>query len=357
MRRRITGSRVLPLLLTALLIVGAFLQTAPVFAAETDETPLMLIPGGMPFGVQLQTDGVLIVGLSPVNAPTGKKKGNCPAEDAGISVKDVLLSIDGQKVSGVADVTRIIEESGGRELDLELSRSGRTFTTKLKPIKSEKDGKYRAGFWIRDSAAGIGTITFLCPKSHGFAGLGHGICDPNTGALMPMSRGSVMGVTIGSVRKGREGSPGELKGYFCGGKCGALLGNTASGAYGVLSVFPKKHADPMPVGRAADVHTGEAYILCTLDGGSGDGMNVKKYPIKIVKIYDRKRKSKNFLIEVSDKGLIERTGGIVQGMSGSPIIQDGKLIGAVTHVMVEDPKQGYGIFIGNMLDQMPELLR
>lgn len=355
-----TGSRILQFLLTALALAGLLAHGLTASAAQSADG-LTLIPGGMPFGVQLQTQGVLIVGLSPVNSCPSKGKrtalSGCPAEDAGISVKDVILSIDQRQVSGANDVTKAVEESNGRELNFELSRDGKRYRTTVKPVLSEKDGKFRAGLWLRDSAAGIGTITFLCPKGHGFAGLGHGICDPGTGILMPMSRGTVMGVTIGSVRKGGQGSPGELKGYFCGGKCGALLGNTPCGAYGVLSEFPKRLADPVPVGRAEDVHTGDAYILCTLDGGSSDGVGVKKYPVRIVKVYDRKRKNKNFLIEVTDPGLIERTGGIVQGMSGSPVMQDGKLIGAITHVMVDDPSQGYGIFITNMLAQMPELLR
>lgn len=355
-----SGIRRLPIILSLLLLVSVLLPMTgelPSYAQNeatanqpSAKLPTELIPGGMPFGVQLQTKGVLIVGMSPVN-PQGD--GVCPAEAAGIAVKDVILSIGGTNVSSVSQVAEILAASGGKELTLVIERSGKRLEKRLKPIRSDKDGIYRAGIWIRDSAAGIGTVTFLCPKSHGFAGLGHGICDPDTGTLMPMSRGSVMNVVIGSVQKGREGSPGELRGYFSGERVGALLGNTECGAYGMLSVLPKNIGDPIPVGDASEVHTGDAYILCTLD----DSQSVKKYPIRITRIFDRKRENKNFLVEVTDRELIKQTGGIVQGMSGSPIIQDGKLIGAITHVMVENPKQGYGIFIENMLERMPELLR
>ncbi|MGM9681641.1 MAG: SpoIVB peptidase [Eubacteriales bacterium] len=354
-----SGIRRLPIILSLLLFVGVLLPVGmlPSYAIgdasanqPTVNLPSELIPGGMPFGVQLQTKGVLIVGMSPVN-PQGD--GVCPAEEAGIAVRDVILSIGDREVDSVSKVAEILAASGGKELTLTVERAGKRMEKHLKPIRSDKDGIYRAGIWIRDSAAGIGTVTFLCPKSHGFAGLGHGICDPDTGTLMPMSRGSVMNVVIGSVQKGREGSPGELRGYFSGERVGALLGNTECGAYGMLSVLPKNLGDPIPVGNASEVHTGDAYILCTLD----DSQSVKKYPIRITKIFDRKRENKNFLVEVTDRDLIAQTGGIVQGMSGSPIIQDGKLIGAITHVMVENPKQGYGIFIENMLERMPELLR
>lgn len=328
------------LLLSFLLLTGLTVLpgTQKVVAEELPQT---LIPGGMPFGVELHTKGVLIVGFSAVNESDGR----CPAADAGMALRDIVIEVDHQQIGSAAEVADRIAASGGREMTFTVERSGRRMEKKLKPVKSESDGIYRSGIWIRDSAAGIGTVTFICPDDHTFAGLGHGICDADTGMLLPLSRGTVMNVVIGSVRKGQEGAPGELKGFFGGERIGALMKNTDCGAFGMLSELPKKALPAIEVGSADRIHPGEATILCTLDSSEG----IRSYPIRIRKICDRKRENKNFLVEVTDPELIARTGGIVQGMSGSPIIQDGRLVGAITHVMVENPTQGYGIFIENML--------
>jgi stage IV sporulation protein B len=342
--------RLLPFLLLLTVFfcqpIASFSTYASTLSQEQD-SEMMLIPGGMPFGVQLQTKGVLVVGISSVDHQSGR----CPASEAGISVGDIVLSVNKTTVDRIEELTSMVENSEGKELLVSFLHNGKLSETKLFPIQSSLDGKYKAGIWVRDSTAGIGTVTFLVPGEKTFAGLGHGICDPDLGILMPMSEGSVMSVTIGAVKKGKSGSPGELKGYFSGRIIGSLEKNTVCGVYGKLSSWPTKTEAPIPVGKAQSVRTGNAYILCTLDD-----QVTRKYSVKITKILDLKRETKNFVLEITDPELLEKTGGIVQGMSGSPIIQDGKLIGAVTHVLVENPAKGYGIFIENMLEKMPESL-
>lgn len=330
------------LICAAMLAALMTLNSFPAYGAGAE---MELIPGGMTFGVQLSTKGVLIVGLSEFRA-SGKTVS--PAAQAGVEVKDILYEIDGTGVNSADEVTSIIEGSSGETLVFSVMRNGRRMKFSVTPVLCD-DGKCKAGIAVRDSSAGIGTVTFIDPSSGLFAGLGHGICDVDTGALMPMRSGNVSGVTVSGVKKGRAGVPGELKGYFNAEKKGTLIGNTEAGVYGIFSDVPSGMTGPIPIAGKNETERGEAYIYCTVEGNK-----TEKYKIQIVKITDRKSNSKNFVIELVDERLIAKTGGIVQGMSGSPIIQNGKLVGAVTHVMINDPRQGYGIFIENMLENMPE---
>ena len=230
-------------------------------------------------------------------------------------------------------------------------RNGKEYTAHVTPEYSKTEGKYKSGLWVRDSGAGIGTVTFIDPETLSFGGLGHGICDGDTGELIPMDRGSVLGVRINGINKGAAGAPGEIKGYFNSGKTGTLIKNTTCGVYGVFTELPKGlPSEAVCLGGREELKEGDAYIWCTLDD-SGP----QKYSIRISEINRSATGNKCFSITVTDRALIEKTGGIVQGMSGSPIIQNGKIVGAVTHVLVNDPTTGYGIFIENMLNaaQMP----
>lgn len=328
---------------------GAATYSTVLRADADDLRDLMLCPGGMPFGVKFYTDGVMVVGFCDVE--TGKGSVN-PATRAGLRTKDVILKINGEELKGAADMTERIEASGGKPLRLTYRRGGKEFETTLTPVLSSSEGQYKTGIWVRDSGAGIGTVTFLFPDSGAFAGLGHGICDADTGALVQMRKGAVSDVTISSVVKGEAGAPGELKGHFNPGRSGALLGNSACGVWGVFSEVPDSINEPMPVGLREDLQEGDAYILCT---ASGDQM--QKYDIRISNIKRDAKGSKCFTVTVTDPDLLALTGGIVQGMSGSPIIQDGKLVGAITHVLINDPTTGYGIFLENMLANMPVLAR
>ena len=305
----------------------------------------VLCPGGMTFGVKIFTEGVLIVGLSSFK---GDGKEYCPASEAGLKPRDIILSANGNEVNKVEEVSKFIAHSGGKTVTFKIKRDGTEKDIEITPQRSDEGG-YKAGMWLRDSTAGIGTVTFVDPEGKSFGGLGHGICDVDTGVLMPLRKGTALGASIGGVNKGKSGRPGELKGYFKPEKFGSIEQNTDCGVFGVYAEMPENVSKPIPVGSRDELREGKAEILCTL-GDDGIG----KYEIKISKIDRDSTDNKSFMITVTDPELKARTGGIVQGMSGSPVIQDGKLVGAVTHVMVSDPETGYGVFIENMLDVMSE---
>ena len=301
-----------------------------------------LCPGGMPFGAKMLTDGLIVVGFSDVDCTSGSPH---PASDAGIQVKDIILKINGTPVGTSENMAKLVAASEGRPITITVRRNDAEFSVSVTPSLSNTDQVYKTGMWVRDNTAGIGTVTYVDPKSGAFAGLGHGICDSETGSLMPLSRGIVIDVTISGIQKGQSGVPGELKGHFSSGKIGTLLGNTHAGVYGVMTALPQSISDKtaIPIALKNEIHDGEATLLSTLDEGG-----ICSYTVNIRKLKNS-LDNKNMEITVTDPALIVKTGGIVQGMSGSPLIQEGKLIGAVTHVLINDPAKGYGIYIENML--------
>ncbi|MBE6643066.1 MAG: SpoIVB peptidase [Clostridia bacterium] len=308
---------------------------------------ISLYPGGMPFGVKLYTDGVIVAGITGVETTDGTKN---PAADGGLKVGDIIKKVDESTVNTTEEISSAIEQSGGKELSFTVLRNSKEMTVKFAPLLSQAENKYKAGIWLRDSTAGLGTVTFISPQTNTFAGLGHGICDVDTGDLMPLRRGTVVDVTIKGITKGASGKPGELRGAFAPGRIGSLIGNTMCGVYGVLSEIPDSIiSEPLKIGLKDELKTGDCEIICTVND------KTDRYSAKIVKIGNKDADQKNFVIKITDKRLLDATGGIVQGMSGSPIIQNGKLVGAVTHVLVNDPTKGYGIFIENMLKNMPEI--
>ena len=318
----------------------------PLLCLEAEELEgLTLTPGGMPFGVRFLTDGVTVVGFCDFEA--GGKKVN-PAAAAGLKLRDTILRVNGEPLTGASALTEKIEHCGGRELILLCRRGASELELRLKPVWCEAEQRYKTGIWVRDSGAGIGTVTFIIPETGAFAGLGHGICDADSGELIAMRRGTVSDVTISSVVRGAVGAPGELKGYFNPGKTGALLGNSACGVWGVFSDPPENTADALPVGLRGELEEGSAEIFCTLDSN-----RIGRYRVEISNIDRTATGSKCFSVKITDPALIAASGGIVQGMSGSPIVQNGKLVGAVTHVLINDPTAGYGIFLENMLLSMP----
>ena len=308
-----------------------------------------LIPGGIAFGVKFYTKGVMVIGFDDVQGQSTKHN---PAYDAGIRKKDVITRVDGKELTSSAQLTEAVEGAGGRAITLTYIRDGKEYTAQVTPRYSDSEGRYKTGLWVRDSGAGIGTVTYIDPDTLAFGGLGHGICDSETGAIIPMDRGTVLGVTIGGIEKGIAGSPGEVKGYFSRTKCGSLCSNTNCGVFGIFSELPAALPEKaMPIGEKNELREGDAYIWCTLDDSGPH-----RYSIKISEINRGASGNKCFTVTVTDPKLIAKTGGIIQGMSGSPIIQNGKLVGAVTHVLINDPTTGYGIFIENMLNaaQMPQ---
>jgi len=300
-----------------------------------------VVPCGTPFGIKMFTDGVVIVGLADIQTNSASIN---PATQAGLKVGDVITAIDGHTVETNSEVAEAVESSGGKQMSFSIRRDGSIFTAQLQPVKSETDDLYKAGLWVRDSTAGIGTLTFYEPSAKLFAGLGHGICDSDTGELMPLLNGDIVPVTINGITKGLQGKPGELRGYFSDDNAmGSLAANVTNGVYGILKSAPKGTA--LKVAMKQEVKTGAAKILTTIDGGPP-----QYYNVDIEKIdYRDNVLSKNLVLHITDSKLITQTGGIVQGMSGSPIIQNNMLVGAVTHVFVNDPTRGYGIFAENML--------
>ena len=300
----------------------------------------MLIPGGSAFGIKLFTKGVVIVGTTDVQTAAGLAD---PAAEAGLEPGDVIISIDGSEVNTVEETKEKIGASGGRSLSIEYERGGERISTVLTPVLSAADNEYRGGIWVRDSTAGIGTVTYVNAADGSFGGLGHGICDVDTGELLPLGRGVVVSVDITGVEKGVKNDPGELRGTLSPFRCGMLDKNTQYGVFGKLDSLPDGLGEAIPAAADAQIETGRAYIISTLDGNTRE-----TYEIEITDI-SPDTETKNLVLKVTDERLLEKTGGIVQGMSGSPIIQNGRLVGAVTHVMVSDPTCGYGIFISRML--------
>lgn len=309
-----------------------------------------LIPGGMSFGLKFFTQGVLVIGTSDIETENGVQN---PAKSAGLKTSDIITHINGAAVNTIEEAAHYIEASEGARVTLDIVRDSKKYSLILTPVYSVSEKKYKSGIWLRDSTAGIGTVTYINPDSLAFGGLGHGICDIDTGNLMPLKRGIIVESKISDIVKGRSEYPGELKGKF-GSDIGTLLANTQNGIFGLLNKLPTDayNKEALPIGLRSEVKEDKAKIYCTLDDNV-----IEEYDIEIIKIYKNSSDSKNFLVKIIDPVLLEKTGGIVQGMSGSPIIQNGKIIGAVTHVLVSDPTKGYGIFIDNMLTAMPDVIK
>jgi len=297
---------------------------------------------GTPFGVRMFTDGVLVVGMTDIDSQNGLVN---PARNAGIKTGDIIVSIEGTQVTANEDVAALIEQSSGKPLTFKIRRQNMTFDLQFTPVMSIGEDKYKAGLWVRDSSAGIGTLTFITEDTGFAAGLGHGICDSDTGEIMPISAGDIVKAEIISIQKGTRGTPGELRGRFSTEtSLGQLISNNESGVYSSYSAeIPT--VCKAPVANRQEIKTGAAKILTTIDG-----QGPKYYDCTIEKVnYDLGTPTQNITLKITDKTLLEKTGGIVQGMSGSPILQNGKLIGAVTHVFINDSARGYGIFAENML--------
>ncbi len=301
----------------------------------------MVVPGGCAFGIKMHTDGVLVVGLSDIQKGTQNLN---PAKDAGLKVGDIIKDINEMPINRNTDIARLIAQSNGEEVKITGVRGDMEMDFYLKPIQSDYDGGYKAGIWVRDSSAGIGTMTYYDPDSLSFGGLGHAICDIDTGEPMPLFSGEIVDVNISGVHIGQSGKPGELKGTFVGEEpLGALYTNSEAGIFGVLNT-PIHEIEPIPMALKQEIVPGPATILSTVSGNKPES-----FDILIEKVnYADTTPTKNMVIKVVDERLLSISGGIVQGMSGSPILQDGRLVGAVTHVFVNDPTRGYGIFAENM---------
>ena len=321
-----------------LLSSGSGGQAVPCVSSQTKT----VIPVGRTVGIKLFSRGVMVVELTEVDSGTGRRS---PARDCGLKVGDIITHIDGTQVNSIEEVQALLQTGGGGEQHLTVSRGGRQSELAMTAALAD-DGSYRLGAWIRDSMAGIGTVTYYDPATGTFACLGHGINDVDTQLLMPLQAGGVMDATVVEVERGIKGDPGELHGRFVLDRdLGQLYANTDCGVFGRAApgLF---EGEAMEVAPAAEVRTGRATILANVDGD-----RVEEFEVEIQRVYRLPGQvTRSMMLRVTDEDLLERTGGIVQGMSGSPIIQNGKLVGAVTHVLVNDPTRGYGIFAETMLD-------
>lgn len=329
-------------------ITLSFLGLVPIKTVTVDAMPYKeVIPCGNIVGIKVETDGICVLGIS---AFEGEKNSVTPGKDV-LKEGDIILKANNRKVSSKEEFKEIVEKTQGNPLELTIKRQATLEKVKIKPVYSVKDDTYKIGAWIKDSTQGIGTLTYIDPYTQGFGALGHGITDKDIKRLMPIKTGEMTKAHITCIKKGTKGEPGEIGGtldYKEKNKIGIITHNTPLGIYGYLSkpLANKRLQNPIPIAFQDEIHEGKASILVNLEEDT-----VEAYEIEVQKVTKFSQEpSKGMVIKITDKKLLDLTGGIIQGMSGSPILQDGKLIGAVTHVFVQDPCKGYGIFIENMLN-------
>lgn len=309
--------------------------------------PAYVIPGGIPIGIYMETKGILIIGTGEVTGIDG-----LTYEPAYRIVQrgDYIQAINGKPVSDKEDLIDVVNAEGGQDVILDLDRNGETIQVKVEAVKTSQE-EYKLGIWVRDNTQGIGTLTFLTENGR-FGALGHGVNDVDTGSLLEIAEGALYDTNIIDIKKGEKGTPGELSGLIRYRKeliCGELTENTPVGIFGEGEdrLYEKLEGEPLQVGYKQEIELGEAYVRSSISGV------MKDYQVEILEIHRKDEDmNKGIILKVTDPELLDLTGGIVQGMSGSPIIQNGKLVGAVTHVFVQDSTKGFGVFIENMLEHV-----
>lgn len=323
-------------LIFMLTLLCTSLQTG---AHEVFSEKTVLIPCGTPVGIAVYSKGVLVSGTEPVKNVNGIETN--AAKNAGLKKGDIIISANGTEVNSNEALAEIITASGG-DVNITAMRSGYVFNTAITPVETASGKK--AGIWVRDSTAGIGTITWYNPKNKTFAALGHGISDSDTCQIFSIRNGDIFRCSITGAVKGAKGAPGELNGIFENTISGAVLKNTLYGVFGTLNETDFLNGrEAIPAAEDSQICEGPATMLCDVDGGG-----TKEYSIEIVKTDFNNTEGKNFILKITDEALIEKTGGIVQGMSGAPIIQNNMIAGAVTHVFINNPLKGYGISVSKM---------
>lgn len=299
-----------------------------------------VVPGGELFGIKLYTDGVIIVDFEKIETENGMV---CPAEISNLKTGDIIKAINGISVTSSSQFSTLLQKSKGETVLLTISRNDKIKEIEFQTVLEKESNKYRAGLWVRDSTAGLGTVTFYNKTNNTFAGLGHPIFDIDTNEIMPMKSGIMSEVKLSGLNRSTFGNVGELCGILTGKENGKLCLNDDTGIYGYSATNKTKE---IPVALKTEVKEGKANIICTVTNSEP-----QIYEIEIIKIYSNATTvNKDMVIKITDEELLEKTGGIVQGMSGSPIIQNGMLVGAITHVFVNNPKQGYAIFAERMSD-------
>lgn len=312
--------------------------------SKNSQLPLVYL-GGYPIGLKLYADGVVIVGTEAVDTTKGLVD---PAQKAGLRLGDIVKKVNGVTVRSNTEVSDIIEKSAEEPIIFEVERDGKSFEVTFRAEFSESEQKYKAGIWIRDSSAGIGTVTF-CMQDGTFASLGHAVCDIDTKTALPISQGECTNAQITGFIKGHNGTAGELCGYLDSERTGVIYSNGELGVYGCFDSVTEG-GQLYEIAERTQVKEGDAEIVSTVENGI-----TERYSVIIEKVNVDSADNKNLVIKITDRGLIEKTGGIIQGMSGSPIIQDGKIVGAVTHVFLNDSTSGFGIFAETMLNNLENI--
>jgi stage IV sporulation protein B len=318
------------------------LALSPV-TARASELPDTVIPVGRAVGIKMFSDGVVVVGTSEVTTEDGTAD---PAKACGLKEGDIITHINSTEVDSIEEVSALLQELEGAPMSIRAVRGDDQVQLTAQAVFCPDDQTYKLGAWIRDSMAGIGTVTYYDPDTQTFGALGHGINDVDTALLMPLETGSILPASVTGVKKGESGTPGQLKGSFdVQTMLGDLQANTTGGVFGTLTDDSWVSGTPVAVAGRDEVHTGKATILTNISGDE-----VTEYEIEITRIFKESEDDcRDYTITVTDQRLLDATGGIVQGMSGSPILQDGKFVGAVTHVLVNDPTCGYAISAQRML--------
>ena len=326
------------------LLLAAAVTLWPAVATAYAAAPTV-VPVGKAVGIKLFSDGVVVVGTSDIATEGGNVN---PARACGLKEGDIITHINSTEVDTIEEVSALLQELEGEAMSIRAIRDDKQVQLTAQAALCSADGAYKLGAWIRDSMAGIGTVTFYCPDTGAFGALGHGINDVDTALLMPLDSGSILPATVAGVEKGKAGDPGQLQGVFdTDSTLGLLRANTDGGVFGVMADTGWVEGSPVEAAARDEVEPGAATILCNIDHE-----RVEEYAIRIEKVFpQREDDCRDYLLKVTDPRLLDATGGIVQGMSGSPILQNGKIVGAVTHVLVDDPTSGYGIWVGRMLRQ------
>ncbi|MCL2368356.1 MAG: SpoIVB peptidase [Oscillospiraceae bacterium] len=325
----------------ATVLLAAFTILLSVAPGALAARPTALVPVGQTVGIDIKSEGVIVVGMAPVETAAGPKS---PATLAGLHLGDIITQVGGQTIQSAADFKAAIDAAAGQTVTVQVSRAEQQLQMNLSPV-ADQGGNFELGLRLRDGMAGIGTVTFYDPKSGIFGALGHAVSEVETGVLIPLHTGTIMPARVQSARRGTAGAPGELQGEFDFSRTiGTLFANTPTGIFGQAadgSVLNRDKA--LPIGGADELKLGAAQILANVSG-----TQIQTFDIEISRLFAGGA-DRNMMITVTDPALIAVTGGIVQGMSGSPILQNGKLVGAVTHVLVNNPEKGYGISIDSML--------
>ena len=319
-------------------VVINFGQLKAIYAMENEiydkSKDMKFVLGGEAAGIKLLATGVLVMGID--------------RDDTKLQIGDIILEVNDEKIETNLELVEYAKKSGGQDLKLKIKRQDEEMETFLTPQLDTISGEYKLGLWVKDSSAGVGTITFYEKTTGKFASLGHGVTETGKNYILPITTGAITDTKIYSIKKGEIKLPGELKGSITSNILGDISLNTEKGIYGYLydlsKIQTKDEIEALPKSK---IKEGKAYIYCTLDDNEK-----RAYEIQIQKVILNSDGNKNMIIKITDENLINKTGGIVQGMSGSPIVQDGKLVGAVTHVFLNDPTRGYGVFIQNMIEDM-----